>query len=104
MNTANAPPETGRSFYAIQYRDDGLADVVTTSFGVSYEIRLYSSSQVTGQADGLYTVTGEPHTVWRVSNPNPGFATHVNITRITGGVEETTVYEYSHNSDGWLKT
>lgn len=32
MNTANAPPETGRSFYAIQYRDDGLADVVLTPF------------------------------------------------------------------------
>ena len=27
MNNANAPPETGRLFYAIEYREDGTADV-----------------------------------------------------------------------------
>ena len=83
---------------------DGLADVVATSPGVAYEIRLYASSQIGGKTDGLYTVTGNPHTVWRVSNPNAGTATHVHITRIAGGVEETTVFEYSSNSDGWMKT
>ncbi|MGN0847406.1 MAG: hypothetical protein ACI4RA_08505, partial [Kiritimatiellia bacterium] len=83
---------------------DGLADVVATSPGVAYEIRLYALSQIGGKTDGLYTVTGSPHTVWRVSNPNAGTATHVHITRITGGVEETTVFEYSSNSDGWMKT
>ena len=88
----------------VRSESDGLADVVATSPGVAYEIRLYALSQVGGKTDGLYTVSGSPHTVWRVSNPNAGTATHVHITRIAGGVEETTVFEYSSNSDGWMKT
>lgn len=83
---------------------DGLADVVALKDSPGYEIRLYASSQINGKAGGLYTVTGVPHTVWRVSNPNAGKATHVHITRITADAEETTVYEYSSNSDGWMKT
>ena len=88
----------------VRSESDGLADVVATSPGVAYEIRLYAPSQINGKTDGLYTVTGPPHTVWRVSNPNAGTATHVHVTRIADGIEETTVYEYSHNSDGWMKT
>ena len=83
---------------------DGLADVVATSPGVAYEIRLYAISQIGGKTDGLYTVTGSPHTVWRVSNPSPGTATRVHITRIADGAEETTAFEYSSNSDGWTRT
>jgi YD repeat-containing protein len=84
---------------------DGLADVVAFTDTPGYEIRLYDSSQITGKGeDGLYTVAGEPHTIWRVSNPNAGTATHVHVTRSSGGTEETTVYEYSSNVEGWMKT
>ena len=84
---------------------DGLAEVAVTSAGVSYEIRLYAPSQVAGRgADGLYAAAGSPHTVWRVSNPNPGFFTRVLVTRVAGGAEETTAYDYSHNAEGWTKT
>ncbi|MBR0457782.1 MAG: hypothetical protein IJJ26_00960 [Victivallales bacterium] len=68
---------------------DGLADIVPLANAPGYELRFYAPSLIGGQADGLYTATGSPHTVWRVSNPNTGTATHVHITRIAGGVEGT---------------
>ena len=83
---------------------DGLADVVALEDSPGYEIRLYASSQVSGKNGWLYTTSGSPHTVWRVSNPNAGTATHVHVTRIADGTEETTVYEYSSNSEGWMRT
>lgn len=40
MNTANAPPGTGRLFYAVDYRDDGTADVYLMPFeGVKMVVR-----------------------------------------------------------------
>jgi len=32
VNTANAPPGNGRLFYAIEYREDGTADVTLMPF------------------------------------------------------------------------
>jgi len=65
---------------------DGLADVVVTENAVSYEIRCYSPDQVGAKVDGVYTVTGDPHTVWRIENPNPGTNTKVKVTKTVNGV------------------
>ena len=81
---------------------DGLADVVVTENAASYEIRCYSPDQVGAKADGVYTVTGNPHTVWRIENPNPGTNTKVKVTKTVNGVAEVSLFEYSFNSEGWL--
>ena len=81
---------------------DGLADIVVTEAAVSYEIRCYSPDKVGSKVDGLYTVTGEPHTVWRIENPNPGTNTKIKVTKTVNGVAEVSLFEYSHNAEGWL--
>ena len=81
---------------------DGLADIVITEAAVSYEIRCYSPDKVGSKVDGLYTVTGEPHTVWRIENPNPGTNTKIKVTKTVNGVAEVSLFEYSHNAEGWL--
>lgn len=81
---------------------DGLADVVVTETAVSYEIRCYSPDKVGAKVDGLYTVTGEPHTVWRIENPTPGINTKIKVTKTVGGIAEVSLFEYSHNVQGWL--
>ena len=82
-------------------RGDGLADVVVTEAGVSYEIRCYAPDKVGSKSNGVYTVNGEPHTVWRVENPNPGTNTRVKVTKTVNGVSEVSLFEYSHNAEGW---
>ena len=81
---------------------DGLADIVVTETAISYEIRCYSPDKVGAKVDGLYTVTGAPHTVWRIENPTPGTNTNVKVTKIVNGVAEVSLFEYSHNAEGWL--
>lgn len=81
---------------------DGLADIVVTEAAVSYEIRCYSPDKVGAKVNGLYTVTGEPHTVWKIENPNPGTNTKVKVTKTVNGVSEVSLFEYSHNAEGWL--
>ena len=81
---------------------DGLADIVPLANAPGHELRFYSLSQIGGQADGLYTVSGSPHTVWRLSAS--GDASTVLVTRISGSTEETSRFEYSHNSEGWMET
>lgn len=81
---------------------DGLADIVVTQPAVSYEIRCYSPEQVGTKENGLYTSIGIPHTVWRIENPNPGTNTKVQVTKISNGLSEVSLYEYSHNSEAWL--
>ena len=81
---------------------DGLADIVVTEAAISYEIRCYSPDKVGAKVDGLYTVTGEPHTVWRIENPNPGTNTKIKVTKTVNGVAEVSLFEYSHNAEGWM--
>ena len=83
-------------------RADGLADVVVTEAGVSYELRFFAPSQVGAPVNGLYGANGSPHTVWRVANPSPGTDTRVEISKTVGAQTETWLFEYSHASEGWL--
>jgi len=56
---------------------------------------------VGGKTGGFYAVTGSPHTVWRIENPNPGQINQVRVTKTVGGVSETSLYEYSYTQDAW---
>ena len=80
---------------------DGLADIVTLDYGTSYEIRLYAPDKVGSKVSGLYTVNGEPHTVWKIENPLPGQNTRVKVTKTVGDVSNVYQYEYSQNAGGW---
>ena len=85
---------------------DGLAEVSPLDGAQGFEIRLYAPGQVAGMGpDGLYAASGEPHTVWRVSNPDgPSVWNRALVSRVSGGAEETTSYEYSRVSEGWTMT
>ena len=85
---------------------DGLAEVSPLDGAQGFEIRLYAPGQVAGTGpDGLYAASGEPHTVWRVTNPDgPSVWNRALVSRVSGGAEETTSYEYSRVSEGWTMT
>jgi|GEM_PF-4684131 YD repeat-containing protein len=90
--------ESVRQIYSIA---NGLADIVITEANVSYEVRIYAPPKVGPKVDGVYTAIGTPHTVWRFENPNPGQNTSLKVTKTVNGASEISLYEYSHNSEGW---
>lgn len=54
MNRPNAPPDTGRLFYAIQDREDGLVDVYLMPFaGVTLVVRGVALPQGDGRVDAV---------------------------------------------------
>lgn len=79
---------------------DGLADVVITAIGVSYEIRFYLPSQVGAKADGVYQVTGTPYMTLKIEKGES--QAEVNITKTVGGVSTLTLYRYSYAAEGWI--
>ncbi|WP_176014690.1 RHS repeat protein [Victivallis sp. Marseille-Q1083] len=84
---------------------EGLADVVVTDPGNSYEIRIYPPANAGVKTDGAYVPVGDPHTVWKIENPNPGQATQVQVTKsvTVNGVttDEVSLYDYSYAQEGW---
>ncbi|WP_176013899.1 RHS repeat-associated core domain-containing protein [Victivallis sp. Marseille-Q1083] len=84
---------------------EGLADVVVTAPGNSYEIRIYPPASAGTKTNGAYVPTGDPHTVWKIENPNPGQATQVQVTKsvTVNGVttDEVSLYDYSYAQEGW---
>ena len=83
---------------------DGLADVVVTEAGVSFEIRFYPPSQVGNKTDGVYQFSGEPKMVLRIEKPVGGSNADVLVTRTVGGTAYQTSYRYSYSSEGWAMT
>jgi RHS repeat-associated protein len=81
---------------------DGLADIVVTENGISYEIRIYAHSTIGAKVDGVYTTTGSPHTVWRIENPNPGQSDKVKVTKTVNAQAQEYNYEYSYAVEEWL--
>ena len=79
---------------------DGLADVVITAIGASYEIRFYLPSQVGAKADGVYQVTGTPYMTLKIEKGES--QAEVNITKTVGGVSTLTLYRYSYAAEGWI--
>ncbi len=81
---------------------DGLADVVVTEIGVSYEIRVYPPSQVGSKVNGLYTFNGSPYQTLRIENPNPGQNSRVKVVKTINGITEESQFEYSSTQDAWM--
>ena len=79
---------------------DGLADVVITAIGASYEIRFYLPSQVGAKADGVYQVTGTPYMTLKIEKGES--QAEVNITKTVSGVSTLTLYRYSYAAEGWI--
>ena len=79
---------------------DGLADVVITAIGASYEIRFYLPSQVGAKADGVYQVTGTPYMTLKIEKGES--QAEVNITKTVGGISTLTLYRYSYAAEGWI--
>lgn len=83
---------------------DGLADVVVTELNNKYEIRLYTSDLIGPKTDGLYTVSGNPHTVWKLEKANAVNNNHLKVTKMTGGASEEFNYSYSNTANDWMLT
>ncbi len=74
-----------------------LADIVINN-AFSYDINYYLPSQVTGQASGIYQVSGNPFVTWTIENPDAS-TTSYNRLRITEtrGLD-VRVYDYTYNA------
>lgn len=83
---------------------DGLADVVVTEPSNKYEIRLYSKQNVGTKVNGVYTILGEPHTVWKIQNPTPGQSANLKITKESNGISKDFNYQFSYNLNDWILT
>lgn len=110
---------------------DGLADIVVVDeelgYILGYEIRIYAPEQVGDKNDnGLYTVEGSPHTIYRIQNPSRpslgGYTTtdpstgeeisvqtveppdirNVIISKKVAGLSFNTKYSYSDIADDWI--
>jgi RHS repeat-associated protein len=78
-----------------------LADVVVISAS-EYEVRFYHLADVGTKTGGLYPVSNQPFTVWRIKNPDPATLTRLQILKIQNGVTlETNEYTQDLLSNTW---
>jgi RHS repeat-associated protein len=78
-----------------------LADVVTIS-GSEYDIRFYQPSDVGSKVNGVYQVSNQPLTVWKIKNPDPTTTSRFQIIKIQGGTTlETNEYDWDAVSNNW---
>ena len=78
-----------------------LADVVVISAS-EYEVRFYRLADVGTKTGGLYPVSNQPFTVWRIKNPDPTTTTRLQILKIQNGVTlETNEYTQDVPSNTW---
>ena len=79
-----------------------LADIVVLN-AFSYEIRFYLPSQVVGQADGVYQVSGDSFVTWRIENPDASTNTYnrLRLTEIRGSTVKVYDSVYNTNTCAW---
>ena len=77
------------------YTSQALADIVTSN-SFCYEIRYYYPSQVGGQSNGLYQLSGTPFVTWKVQNPNTTNSFNTLLLTETRGAS-SWVYSYNYN-------
>jgi len=78
-----------------------LADVVVISAS-EYEVRFYHLADVGTKTGGIYPVSNQPFTVWRIKNPDPTTTTRLQILKIQDGVTlETNEYTQDALSNTW---
>ena len=78
-----------------------LADVVVISAS-EYEVRFYRLADVGTKTAGIYPVSNQPFTVWRIKNPDPTTTRRLQILKIQNGVTlETNEYTQDVLSNTW---
>jgi len=78
-----------------------LADVVVISAS-EYEVRFYRLADVGTKTGGIYPVSNQPLTVWRIKNPDPTTTRRLQILKIQNGVTlETNEYTQDVLSNTW---
>jgi RHS repeat-associated protein len=78
-----------------------FADVIVISAS-EYEVRFYHLVDVGAKTGGLYPVSNQPFTVWRIKNPDPTTTTRLQILKIQNGVTlETNEYTQDVLSNTW---
>jgi hypothetical protein len=81
----------------------GMADVVILT-DESYEIRCYYTSQIGAtNSEGLFTVEGDPFTVWRIENPgiSEDDSERLRMTKTINGHAITNLYSWNSVSATW---
>jgi RHS repeat-associated protein len=81
-----------------------LADIVVITSN-EYEMRFYKAANV-GPKDqnGLYTVLNQPFVIWRISNPHPGYADQLQISKIQNGSTDASLYTWDLPNNIWTLT
>ncbi len=71
-----------------------LAEIITLST-TSYELRFYPSAQVGAKTAGIYSVSGSPTHIWRISSPTNSATTPIiQITEIHGAVQTDEIFSF----------
>jgi hypothetical protein len=78
-----------------------LIDVVVLSQW-QYDLRFYHAQDVGPKRNGLYTVTGHPHAVWKFKNPSPPSLNRLQMIRTTDGVDDVREFTYDAAVDKWV--
>ena len=81
-----------------------LVDIVVIDAN-QYELRFYGHADV-GPKDqnGLYTISNQPYVKWIVSNPHIGFTDQLQISKVQGGVTDSSLYTWNSGNDSWSLT
>jgi len=79
---------------------EGLAEITTNS-ATEYTINLYSATNVLGQTNGLYSLSGTPQTTVTIESPG-GDTNQLIVTESRQGVD--TVFAYLWVTNGWQLT
>jgi RHS repeat-associated protein len=77
-----------------------LVDIVVISSS-EYEIRFYNPSNIGAKVDGLYQVSGQPFTTWKLKNPDPSTIGKLEVSNIENGRVETQAISYDAATGTW---
>jgi len=78
-----------------------LADVIVISAS-EYDVRFYRSADVGSKSGGLYPVSNQPFTVWKIKNPDPTTISRLQILKIQNGTTlETNEFTWDALSNNW---
>lgn len=67
-----------------------------------YDLRFYRAEDVGPKLNGLYTVTGHPHAVWKFKNPAPPSLNRLQMIRTADGVDDVKEFSYFEPEDKWV--
>jgi RHS repeat-associated protein len=77
-----------------------FVDIVSIS-NFEYEIRFYKPSSVGAKVDGLYQVSGQPFTTWKLKNPDSSSIGKLEVSKIENGRVETQAVSYDAATGTW---